>query len=418
MARSQGSKKGPERGVREARPALAAIGLEAEFVVRVDGVQVAPEAVFGDPRAFLRGQPMHRRGTSYHLPTGGAIYFDTGVMEVATPVIEIARGCGARAGRSLWEGIHHVRNELDAWERRTGHDVKLAGFSAHYNVSFELPAAAQGRRRTVHRLALLLAHVLPFPVMLLATNRRSTGVGVRPRGDRIEVTADFTPSPSLMIATATVITGIVRAVMEWDDFDLEMLKRARIPVVCGFHPVRHTSRMGWLAHLDCYEHNPFACDIDAHLWRTSTGEDLTLRAIARTILARFWPSIRAVGDPFTLRLIRSVARGLSPSLLELDDRPAEYEDVGRDSTWETLYPPRVLSRSRYERVLIRAISGQKLHLRGRWYTPVGMKGWSQVVFREDGTDVRTSFTIDALLRHLDRWEHPPLRTAGRTDKPR
>lgn len=414
MVRSQGSKKGPEGGAREARLALAAIGLEAEFAVLVDGVQVAPEAVFGDPRAFLRGEPMHRRGTSYHLPTGGAIYFDTGVMEIATPVIEIARGCGARAGRSLWEGIHHVRNELDAWERTTGHDVKLVGFSAHYNVSFEIPSSAQGTRRTVHKLALLLAYVLPFPVMLLATNRRSTGVGVRPRGDRIEVTVDFTPSPSLMIATATVITGIVRAVMSWDTFDLDMLERARIPVVCGFHPVRHTSRKGWLAHLECYKDNPFACDIDGHRWRTSTSDGLTLRRIARTILARFWPSIRRIGDPFTLRLIRSVARGASPSLLELEDRPAEYEDVGRDSTWESLYPPHVLSRSRYERVLIRAISGQKLHLRGRWYTPVGMRGWSQVVFREDGTDTRRTFTIDALLRHLDRWEHPPLRMPRRT----
>jgi len=36
--------------------------------------------------------------------------------------------------------------------------------------------------------------------MLLATNRESTGVGVRPRGDRIEITADFTPDPTMMVA--------------------------------------------------------------------------------------------------------------------------------------------------------------------------------------------------------------------------
>jgi hypothetical protein len=409
VARSVGAKKGPEPGARGARLELAAIGLEAEFAVLLDGVQVAPEAVFGNPRAFLRGEPMHRRGTSYHLPTGGAIYFDTGVMEIATPVIEIARGCGARAGRSLWEGVAHVRHELDAWEARNDHDVKLVGFSAHYNVSFEIPRAAQGTRRTVHKLALLLAHILPFPVMLLATNRRSTGVGVRPRGDRIEVTVDFTPSPSLMIATATVITGIVRGVMEWDSFDLDMLEHERIPVVRDFQPIRHTSRKGWLANVDCYRHNPFACDIDGDGWATTAGSELTLREIARAVLARFWPSIRRIADPFTARLIRSVARGTSPSLLELDDRPGEYEDVGRDSTWERLYPSRVLSRSRYERVLIRAISGQKLHLRGRWYTPVGMRGWSQVVFRGDADGEMRTFSIDSLLRHLHRWEHPPVR---------
>jgi hypothetical protein len=406
VAGSAGAKKGPERGVREARLQLAAIGLESEFAVLLDGVQVAPEAVFGDPRAFLRGDLMHRRGTSYHLPTGGAIYFDTGVMEIATPIIEIARGCGARAGRSLWEGIHYVRTELDAWERRSGHDVKLVGFSAHYNVSFEIPREAQGTRRTVQKLALLLAHVLPFPVMLFATNRRSTGVGVRPRGDRIEVTVDFTPSPSLMIATATVITGIVRGVMTWDSFDLDMLERERIPVVRDFHPVKHTSRKGWLASIDCYGDNPFACDIDHDRWATTTGEQLTLRRIARTILARFWPSVARIADPFTRRLIRSVAAGTSPSLLELEDRPREYEDVGRDSTWESLYPAHILSRSRYERVLIRAISGQKLHLGGRWYTPVGMRGWSQVVFRKEGSGERRTFSIDSLLRHLHRWEHP------------
>lgn len=414
MAGSQNTKKVPDGEVRETRLQLAAIGLEAEFAVLVDGVQQAPEAVFGDPRAFLNGQPMHRRGTSYHLPTGGAIYFDTGVMEIATPVIEIARGCGARAGRSLWESIRHLRSALDDWERRNGHDVKLVGFSAHYNVSFEIPRSAQGTRRTVEKLALLLAHILPFPVMLLATNRRSTGVGVRPRVDRIEVTLDFTPSPSLMIATATVITGIVREVMSWPSFDLRMLRRMRIPVVRGFRPVRHTSRKGWLAHVDCFDDNPFCCDIDAHAWQTTAGER-TLREIAREVLARFWRSIRRVGDPFTLRLIRSVAGGVSPSLLELEDRPPEYEDIGRGCTWDNLHPASALSRSRYERILIRAISGEKLRMNGRWYTPVGMRGWSHVVFRVDDTGARQTLSIDSLLRHLEDWERPPARarTGGR-----
>ena len=118
---------------------LAAIGMEAEFQVSVDGELVRPEDVFGDPRSFVRGDLMHRTGTSYHLPTGSAVYFDTGVIEVATPVIEIEPGCAARAGRSLWESILFVRGELDAWEERTGREVRLIGFSTHYNVYFELP---------------------------------------------------------------------------------------------------------------------------------------------------------------------------------------------------------------------------------------------------------------------------------------
>src|SRR5690606_4671608 len=118
-------------------------------------------------------------------------------------------------------------------------------------VSFELRREEQGPGRTVEELALLLSYVLPVPVMLLATNRRSTGVGVRPRGDRIEVTADFTPSASLMIATATLITGIVRQVMTWPSFALDELARHDVPVIDGYAPTAHTSRKGWLARFDC-----------------------------------------------------------------------------------------------------------------------------------------------------------------------
>src|SRR5689334_287632 len=103
---------------------LAAMGLEAECSLMLDDVPTRPEALFGSPRDFIRGELMHRQGTSYHLPTGGAVYFDTGVIEVATPVIEIEPGCAARAGRSLWEALHFVRNELDAWDARNGRKTR------------------------------------------------------------------------------------------------------------------------------------------------------------------------------------------------------------------------------------------------------------------------------------------------------
>lgn len=388
---------------------LAAMGMEAEFSVTVDGEPTRPEDIFGSPRAFVRGNMMHRQGTSYHLPTGGAVYFDTGVIEVATPVIEIARGAAARAGRSLWESILYLREELDHWERRTGREIRLAGFSTHYNVSFELPAHEQGRSRTVRKLALLLSYILPAPVMLLATNKRSTGVGVRPRGDRIEITADFTPSASLMIATGTLIVGIVREVMAWPSFELDMLETMGIPVIAGFQPMKHTSRKGWLARNDCYPADPFAADVDAAAWATTDGRELSLRSIAGLIVKHFWHPIRRVSDPWTFRLIGSVMRGRAPSLLDLDDRPPEYEDVGRLCTWDNLFPESELSRSRYERVLIRAISGQKLTMHGRRFTPTGMKGWSAVVFRADDDRSRHVFGIDYLLGHLQDWERPPAR---------
>jgi hypothetical protein len=380
--------------------------MEAEFSVFIDGEQVRPEDVFGDPRTFLGPNLMHRRGTSYHLPTGGAVYFDTGVIEIATPVIEIDRGCAARAGRSLWEGIRYVRAGLDDWERRRRHQVRLAGFSTHFNISFELPPDERIESKSVDKLALLLTYILPAPVMLLATNRKSTGVGVRPRSDRIEVTLDFTPSAALMIATGTLVTGIVRSVMEWPAFELEQLEKRGIPLLSGFKPIRHTTRKGWLARYDCYPRNPFTSDVNHREWRTTDGRLLSLRELASEVTRKFWHSIRRVSDPFTFRLIGSVLKGKVPSLLELEERPEEYEDVGRLCVWDELFPPSQLSRSRYERVLIHAISGQKLRLFGHWYTPTGMRGWSQVVFRRDDRRGQHVFSLDYLLKHLSAWDRP------------
>lgn len=389
---------------RAERIQLAAIGMEAEFAVLIDGAQVKPEDVFGSPKNIVREAMMHRTGRSYHLPTGGAIYFDTGVIEVATPVIEIERGCAARAGRSLWEGILFLREELDAWERSTGKQVRLVGFSAHYNISFDLPLSEQGRTRTVEQLALLLTYILPVPVMLLAANRKSTGIGVRPRGDRIEVTADFTPNAPLMIATGTLIVGIVREVMTWPSFELDVLDGSELPVIRGFRPIPHTTRKGWLARFNCFPRNPFAADVDQADWETIEHGRLSLREIAGRITRHFWPNIRRISDPFTLRLIGGVMRGRAPSLLELDDRPPEYEDVGRLCTWEDLFSERVLPRSLYERVLIHAISGEKLHMGGEWYTPTGMLGWSRVIFRRAVDKSRHVFSLDHLLGHLREWE--------------
>ena len=382
---------------------LAAMGLEAECSLLLDGQPTRPEDLFGSPRDFIRGELMHRQGTSYHLPTGGAVYFDTGVIEVATPVVEIERGCAARAGRSLWEGLQFIRGELDAWDASHGHATRLVGFSAHYNVSFELPPGEPANGRTIARLADLLTYILSAPVMLLATNRRSTGVGVRPRRDRIEITSDFTPHPALMIASATLIVGIVREVMQWPSYERAELARHDIPVISGFQPMPHTSRRGWLARFDFYPKNPFTCDIDREPWQTEHDGELSLRAIAGRAVRPFLRPIRRISDPFTFRLIGSVLRGRSPSLLDQEDRPEEYEHVGRLCAWDGLSPPAQLGRSRYERVVMRAVSGQQLRRNGHSLRPVGMSGWSAVVFRRED-DRREVIAIDDLIQHLEQWE--------------
>lgn len=391
---------------------LPAIGLEAEFTTVVDGVAQKPEDVFGSPRHVVRGPLVHRVGRSYHLPQGGALYFDTGVMEIATPMIEIAPGCGARGTRSLWESLGFLRSELDAWEERTGRTVKLSGFSAHYNVSFELSASERANGRSVEQFAFLLTHILAAPVMLLAANRRSSGIGVRPRGNRIEITADFTPDAALTAATATLIVGIVREVMTWPSYDLSQLDVHGLPTFRGLVPAPHSSRQGWSARVSCFAKNPFLADVDAERWAVRSGGRLTLRQMAERTTRHFWKAITALGDPLSLQLIAAVMRGRAPSLLELDDRPVAYDDVGRLCKWDDLFPITMLSRSRYERVLGNAIAGRRVRMSGAWHRPVGVRGWTHVVFHREHDGARRVRSLDDMLVHLDAWDRSAERRAG------
>src|SRR5882762_11341795 len=126
----------PERAVL-ATPPRAVIGLEAEFNLLVNGRRRRPEKVFGDPSRLVRRRMIPRTGKSFQSPAGGAIYFDTGVIEVATPIVELEPGCCYRATRLLCEQIHYVGEELGRWARRKKCRAQLQGFSTHYNFSFE-----------------------------------------------------------------------------------------------------------------------------------------------------------------------------------------------------------------------------------------------------------------------------------------
>src|ERR1700710_2198497 len=134
MSKPRSSSRALRRPPAEAGP-VAVVGMEAEFTLYVQEEKRLPEHVFSNPQAIVRERMLPRTGKSYHLPSGGALYFDTGVIEVATPIIELEPGCCVRAVRSLWEQIAFLRAELDAWEKRTGAVVRLEGFSAHYNIS-------------------------------------------------------------------------------------------------------------------------------------------------------------------------------------------------------------------------------------------------------------------------------------------
>jgi hypothetical protein len=389
----------PGRYVREtkflASPPRAVIGLEAEFNLFVDGKQRRPEKVFGDPSRLVRRRMIPRTGKSFQLPAGGAVYFDTGVIEVATSIVELERGCCYRATRLLWEQIRYLRAELDHWGKRHGRKCRLQGFSTHYNFSF--PDARKSKSRNATKLAFLLAHILPVPVLLLAANRQSSAVGVRPRKTRLEVTADFTPDPALMLATCAFVFGVVKTVLNWEDFGLRQLSRHGVPRPTPFRLRKHSSRRGWRIMGDSLGENPFTADINASIWKLRDGRVLGLRPIAAESLRPFRRQIWRISDLSTLQHIAAVFDGDARSLLDFPKRPEAYDDVGHTIDWGRRKMRR-WSRSRYEKVIHRVIAREPIHVGQKRYRVERMNGWYHVDFREVGTKRRQTFNLDELVR--------------------
>jgi len=394
-----------------ATPPRAVIGLEAEFNLLVNRRRRRPEKVFGDPSHLVRRRMIPRTGKSFQLPAGGAIYFDTGVIEVATPIVELEPGCCYRATRLLWEQIRYLRMELDHWAKRNRCQCRLQGFSAHYNFSF--PTARKSKLRNANKLAYLLAHVLPMPVILLASNRQSSAVGVRPRRTRIEVTADFTPDPALMLATCAFIAGAVQTILRWEDFGLKQLNRHEIPRIMPFRLRKHSSRRGWRVTADSLGQNPFTSDVNAPLWKLRDGRTLSLRAIAAETLTPFHRRIRRISDSSTLEHIAAIFDGDARSLLDFAERPQAYDDVGRTIDWGRRRMRR-WSRSKYEKIIHRMITREPVRIGRKRYRVDRMKGWYQVEFREVATKRRRTFNLDELVQMSDGKKVRP--TASRERK--
>jgi len=402
LGTERGARFFPERA-RAAIPPRAVIGLEAEFNLFVNGRRRRPEKVFGDPSRLVRRRMIPRTGKSFQLPAGGAIYFDTGVIEVATPIVELEPGCCYRATRSLWEQIRYLRVELDHWAKRNSCQCRLQGFSTHYNFSF--PNARKSKFRNATKLAYLLAHILPMPVLLLAANRQSSAVGVRPRRTRVEVTADFTPDPALMLATCAFVAGAVQTVLRWEDFGLRQLNRHGIPRIAPFRLRKHSSRRGWRVTGDSLSQNPFTADINAPLWKLRDGRVLSLRVIAAETLRPFGRRIRHISDSSTLEHITAVFAGNARSLLDFADRPEAYDNVGRAIDWGRRRMQR-WSRSKYEKIIHHVIAREPLRIGRKRYTVERMNGWYEIEFRELGARKHRMFNLDELVRFADTKKKP------------
>ena len=67
------------------------------------------------------------------------------------------------------------------------------------------------------------------------------------------------------------------------------------------------------------------------------------------------------------------------------------------------FPDRRLTRSAYEQVFLKLVSGGKLRLGDDVYRPVGMKGWYHAIFKRESDGEERLLTIDQLLRKMGDW---------------
>jgi hypothetical protein len=86
-------------------------------------------------------------------------------------------------------------------------------------------------------------------------------------------------------------------------------------------------------------------------------------------------------------------------------RPRVLERRIRDHPGRTEVPfdDRHLTRSSYEQVFLRLVSGGRLRLDGRPHTPAGMRGWYHAAFRDEA-GVERLLSIDDLLDRAGDWE--------------
>ena len=73
---SKNRQSGLDRQFQGSRLEMPGIGLESEFNVWIDEVEVDPRAYWGHPSAFIDRTLLPREKSSLQLPTGGAVYFD------------------------------------------------------------------------------------------------------------------------------------------------------------------------------------------------------------------------------------------------------------------------------------------------------------------------------------------------------
>jgi len=95
------------------------------------------------------------------------------------------------------------------------------------------------------------------------------------------------------------------------------------------------------------------------------------------------------------------AGGRAASAHRLNGDRRQRERRGREDSIP--FPDRRLTRSAYEQVFLKLVSGERLRVGRETYTPVGMKGWYHAVFRRDSDGHERLLTIAQLLKKMKDW---------------
>ena len=75
----------------------------------------------------------------------------------------------------------------------------------------------------------------------------------------------------------------------------------------------------------------------------------------------------------------------------------------RRKNYAVPFPDRRLTRSAYEQVFLKLVSGGRLRIGSEIYRPIGMKGWYHAIFRRDSDGAERLLTIDQLLQKMNDW---------------
>ncbi len=328
----------------------AIVGVEHEFIVRLDGRAIDFRQVIH--RLPIRGQRIDAGDSNaYRGPWGGLITADGAEAEIATPPVTVGPFAAARLAAIAAAGAAELAGALPF-------GASLEGYSTH--ISVEVPRGSEGRAARE-----IVARWVPALTWFL-DDADSPGILVRPRPGRVEIGGDFIDGDRLGLA-AIFAVGAVRAAVEatrptagfrrWTPLGRRVARLPRLAV----RPADAVERYGWFVGDEELGTSLHGAGFEAVL-PLSSGHQLP----AREHLWRAWAVARAMlGDIDGATLDR-----LEAAVVDAPDWP-----IGSGATVAEA-PPAGSDPS-----LVAWVSAARHHIRPGFVATPAVMSWDFVVLR-------------------------------------